>query len=57
MSSEAAASDPFEHCAYCGDRFDRDVWYPVVTRRDEAGELQVYSFCDESCQAAWDDGD
>lgn len=51
--SEAAASEPFEECANCGASFESDVWYPVATRRDDDGDLRVYSFCNEECRGAW----
>lgn len=42
----------FETCANCGTPFQSDVTYPAVTRRDD-GDVNVYSFCDQECQAAW----
>ena len=43
---------PFEACAHCQTPFQQGVSYPVVTRQEE-GEVTLYSFCDEECQAAW----
>lgn len=55
-TQDTATEDPFERCAHCGAVFEPGVRYPVTTRRDGDG-LEVYSFCDCECQAAWDDGD
>lgn len=44
---------PFEACATCGSDFEVDVNYPVVVRENGDGELELYSFCDECCEAAW----
>lgn len=57
MEAENVATDgdryPFEACATCGSRFEFDVSYPVVSRRGQDGTLELYSFCDEECQADW----
>lgn len=44
---------PLNRCANCGQSFEYDVEYPVTTRVED-GEIQVYSFCDEDCQAEWE---
>lgn len=52
LASDAAGGT--RTCAYCGDHSELDEWQPVVTRTDDDGELQIYSFCDETCRAAWE---
>lgn len=52
-TQDTADGDPFERCAHCGARFDSGVRYPATTRRDGDG-IEVYSFCDGECRAAWD---
>lgn len=41
-------------CANCRARLDTEEWHPVVTRTDETGELRLYTFCDEECEAEWE---
>lgn len=43
---------PFGTCANCGKPFRYDVEYPVTTIEED--DLQIYSFCDEQCQAEWE---
>lgn len=40
-------------CHHCGTAIDTAEWYPVVTSTDETGALELYSFCDTQCRAAW----
>lgn len=42
-------------CAYCGAAINTNEWYPVTTGSDEDGNLQIYSFCGESCRNEWCD--
>lgn len=42
------------NCAYCGDEILDDVPRPVSTVRTD-DELEIYSFCDSSCQTAWNE--
>lgn len=44
-------SFPFESCANCETPFHQDVSYPAVTRQ-ENGDIDLYSFCDEECREA-----
>lgn len=55
MGTDGADLSPFGACANCGDPFEPDVSYPVVTGDGPDGEMELYSFCDEACQAAWED--
>lgn len=45
-------SFPFESCVHCELPFQRNVSYPAVTRQ-ENGDVDLYSFCDEECREAW----
>lgn len=54
MTSEGADQNLFDTCAYCGDSFKPNVTYPVATRTNSDGDLEVYSFCDEDCKASWE---
>lgn len=54
MGSDDLPETTFETCDYCGGSFEYDVSYPVVTCRDESGDVELYSFCDEECQQAWE---
>lgn len=54
VSSTEPAADLGRSCANCGDRLQLNEWCPVVTRTDGDGNLQLYSFCDEECMAAWE---
>lgn len=57
MASATGDGHPFEGCANCGASFEHGVSYPVETREGPDGELELHSFCDEDCRAAWaDDG-
>lgn len=40
-------------CDHCGRRFEPDVRYPATTRESTDGTVELYSFCDDACQAAW----
>lgn len=53
MSMPDVWDHPLNRCANCGQSFEYDVEYPVTTRVED-GEIQVYSFCDEDCQAEWE---
>ncbi|MFB6179540.1 MAG: hypothetical protein ABEI77_07455 [Halorientalis sp.] len=44
---------PMARCHHCGTAIDTAEWYPVVTSTDETGALELYSFCDTQCRAAW----
>lgn len=50
-----AESDAFERCAQCRAPLPQETWCPTATERDQDGELAVYTFCDETCKAAWED--
>lgn len=53
MATSDVPTGPFDACAHCGRRFERDVTYPVETRRTPGGHLELYSFCGPACQDAW----
>lgn len=53
MAGNRSREHPFDACAYCGEPFEADVSYPVVARETDGGDLELYSFCDASCEAAW----
>lgn len=57
MTERTSDEHPFGVCAHCGAAFEPDVSYPVVTRGGGDRELELYSFCDEGCQRAWDGAD
>lgn len=44
----------FDACAYCGTPFEVGVRYPVSVCEDEDGSIEIFSFCDETCQQSWD---
>lgn len=54
--AETMDSGPFGSCANCGKQFEPNVTYPVETREAADGTLQLYSFCDDDCQRAWQAG-
>lgn len=56
MSSNAGDSTRMEFiaCDYCDAPFEVDTRYPVTVREDADGNVQLYSFCDEECQKAWE---
>jgi len=41
------------YCHYCGSLIDTGEWYPVVTTTDDAGAVELYSFCRERCRDCW----
>lgn len=47
---------PSEACANCGEPFELNVSYPVVTRQ-RGDELEFYSFCDDDCRSSWEAAD
>lgn len=55
VSSTESTADLARTCANCGDRLELDEWCPVVTRTDDEGNLQLYSFCDEDCMVSWEE--
>jgi len=40
-------------CAHCGDAVPVEEWHPVVTARDDDGDVEIHDFCEESCRDAW----
>lgn len=56
METDDREGGPFDACAFCGDSFDHGVSYPVVVRDCPHGGLDLYSFCDGRCRAAWREG-
>lgn len=54
MTSEGDSPDETanDRCSNCGDHIDTKQWHPV-TSREEDGTVVVYTFCSDSCQAAW----
>ena len=40
-------------CTECGTSIETSDWYPIRTDRDDEGDLRLYPFCSEDCQAAW----
>jgi hypothetical protein len=57
MAANWSEGHPFATCANCGDAFETDVSYPVVTRGGGDRELELYSFCDEECRRTWEADD
>lgn len=45
----------FDACDHCGEPFERDTTYPVLTTADDEGSMELYSFCDDECLSAWHD--
>lgn len=52
-SPEQPTADAETTCTECGAPIETGDWYPIRTDRDEDGDLQLYPFCSEDCQAAW----
>lgn len=46
----------FDACEACGEPFERNTTYPVLTTEDDEGTMAVYSFCDRDCLSAWREG-
>jgi hypothetical protein len=42
-----------DRCTNCDGRIPAEEWHPVATVRDDDGEIEIYAFCSESCQTAW----
>jgi hypothetical protein len=53
MSNGGSDGLEFVACDYCDAPFEIDTRYPVTIREDADGTIQLYSFCDETCQQAW----
>lgn len=53
MAVDRMNQHPFRECAHCGASFEPGVSYPVETCEGPDGQLELYSFCDEACRAAW----
>lgn len=51
---EATADAVSRWCDYCDGPIATDEWHPVVTRRDDDGNVEIYAFCDESCRKRWE---
>ena len=43
----------FDACDHCGEPFETNTTYPVLTPEDDADTMQVYSFCDDQCLSSW----
>lgn len=54
MTTRDANDSVFDACSRCGAAFEPDVRYPTVTREASDGRLELYSFCDAECLAAWE---
>lgn len=52
-SPEESTAGPETACVECGSAIETSDWYPIRTDRDEDGDLRLYPFCSEACQAAW----
>ncbi|MFC4357341.1 hypothetical protein ACFO0N_05180 [Halobium salinum] len=53
---EGENSTPFfTTCDHCDEPFEPGTSYPVVTDHDD-GDVELYSFCDESCRDEWEGG-
>lgn len=52
----AASNDEplFGACEHCGDPLERGVRYPVSVRDAGDDPVELFSFCGEACQAAWE---
>lgn len=57
MDDRWTVDRPFAACANCGDAFEREVSYPVVTRANGNQTVELYSFCDAACRRAWEASD
>lgn len=57
MDDRLTVDRPFAACANCGDTFEREVSYPVVTRANGNQTVELYSFCDAACRRAWEAND
>lgn len=52
-SPEEPTADTGTTCTECGTPIETSDWYPIRTDRDDDGDLRLYPFCSEDCQAAW----
>lgn len=52
-SPAESPADPETTCTECGAAIETSDWYPIRTDRDEDGDLRLYPFCSEDCQACW----
>lgn len=44
-----------EICTYCESEIDDSEWHPVRAVRDDEGELEILTFCEEECVKEWND--
>lgn len=51
----AAVYAPPSTCANCGGPIDTSRWHPIVTHVTDDGSIDLYSFCDDSCEHDWRD--
>lgn len=54
MTDSGSDQLEFVACDHCRSSFDIDVRYPVSAHEGPDGDLELYSFCDEDCQQAWE---
>ena len=54
MGPDGATRTEFVACDYCETPFETDTRYPVTVREDADGAVELYSFCDKTCQEAWE---
>ena len=45
--------DMSQRCWYCDDSVPTDEWHPVVTVRNDDGEVEVLPFCNDECRSGW----
>lgn len=43
----------FDACEACGEPFERNTTYPVLTTEDGEGTMEVHSFCNQACLSTW----
>lgn len=56
MAPDTNSRQQLTACDWCETAFELDVSYPVITCEDDCGDLQLYSFCDDTCRRSWEDG-
>lgn len=52
--SRTGRDDATKRCSNCGGAIDADEWHPATTVRGDDGDVEIYCFCSETCQSAWE---
>lgn len=51
------ATETGKICRHCGGAVKTDEWYPVSSRTEPDGSVEIHAFCGERCRERWTESD